>query len=301
MVGLWPKKLSWLKWVVVWLVVVLVCWLLKTYGVYDWVYARLIRKPSDAIPDNLAKPTNPTKPTKVGQDTQTEPITTLDGKQKKQSREKEEEVSSQPSPNTKLTQTLPPNPTTPDTPLVKCLQEIHMIKKHEDHEWAYDSNLSKWDLYLDEEALSKPAKDLRYLVLYTTDEIPASRCQEYIEQLSLLNKINSRIPVNIKFLGQCRGQMIVKLFLILLRIVEAPRLIVEMADDLFDRNSIKLEKSLIELQYLLKDVPIKIRKREIVFVSKVSRVSAKWTWFFNVTKKVYRITLFKGGRLISLN
>ncbi|KAI5188012.1 hypothetical protein NEHOM01_2489 [Nematocida homosporus] len=90
MMRLWLKKLSWLNWVVVWLVVVLICWLLKTYGVYDWVYARLIRKPSDATPDNLTKPA---KPTKVDKSTQTEPITILDDKQKKESREKEEKQS----------------------------------------------------------------------------------------------------------------------------------------------------------------------------------------------------------------
>ncbi|KAI5187079.1 hypothetical protein NEHOM01_1912 [Nematocida homosporus] len=410
MMRLWPKKLSWLKWVVVWLVVVLICWLLKTYGVYDWVYARLIRKPSDATPDNL---TNPTKPTKVDQDTQTEPITTLNDKQKKESREKkqpgakisestssagtntnlsldsqsnppqlhptqansipssdanaepksqesarsasstevgvgleegpeeqvrhlapvqeededvmeeedvmnvmeedekrsgegpeervqhlapvqeedeEEEVSSQPSTNTKLTQTQPPNPTTPDAPLVKCLQEIHMIKKHEDHRWVYDSNLSKWDLYLDVNAVPRPAKNPEYLVLYATKKIPAPRCQEYIEQLSLLKRVRCSIPVHVNLLKKWQGHEVFKLILILLRTVEAPNLIIALGvESLFDPSTIQTEKDLVGLNYLVDGIPEEMKTRRTSLVANTKRIGTKWRSFFGMIKPIYNL------------
>ncbi|KAI5185483.1 hypothetical protein NEHOM01_0842 [Nematocida homosporus] len=204
-----------------------------------------------------------------------------------QEEEKEEEVSSQPSPNTKLTQTQPPNPTTPDAPLVKCLQEIHLIRKYEDHEWAYDSNLSKWDLSLDDNVFPKPAKQLRYIMLYMKEKTPASRCLEYIEQLSLLNIVRCRLSMRIRLLWMWQGQEVFKLILIMLRIFDTPLLVIELAESLFDPNSIQTEEDPTELSYLLEDVPEKLKTRLTALLGDLTWTNAKWEKFLEVIKPTY--------------
>ncbi|KAI5186702.1 hypothetical protein NEHOM01_1641 [Nematocida homosporus] len=216
-----------------------------------------------------------------------------------QEEEKEEEVSSQPSTNTKLTQTQPPNPTIPDTPLVKCLQEIHLIRKYEDHEWAYDSKLSKWDLSLDDNVFPKPAKQLRYIMLYMKEKIPASRCLEYIEQLSLLNRVRCRLSMRIRLLWMWQGQEVFKLILIMLRIFDTPLLVIELAESLFDPNSIQTEEDPTKLSYLLEDVPEKLKTRLTALLGDLTWTNAKWEKFLEVIKPTYpslaRISLTRAG------
>ncbi|KAI5187990.1 hypothetical protein NEHOM01_2479, partial [Nematocida homosporus] len=175
-------------------------------------------------------------------------------------------------------------------PLVKCLQEIHMIKKHEDHRWAYDSKLSKWNLYLDENTVPRPAKNPEYLVLYTKKNITPYRCQEYIEQLSLLNKIKCSIPVRVKLLRKWQGQEVFKLILILLRTVEAPSLIIELVEDIVDPNPILTEENLIELNYLVDGIPEEMEKRVIVLSAKTKCTGIKWRHFFEVISPIYNLS-----------
>ncbi|KAI5184832.1 hypothetical protein NEHOM01_0434 [Nematocida homosporus] len=179
------------------------------------------------------------------------------------------------------------NPIKPDTRLVNWLQEIHMIKKYDDHEWVYDPKLSKWDLYLEGDTIPRPTKYPMYLILYTTEEITAYRCQEYFEQLNKLNKVKCSIPVHIALLWKWRGQGVFKLILILLRTFDTPRLEIMLAGSLFNPNSIQTEKDPTELKYLLKDIPEEMKKRVTIFSAKEKHEDMKWHSFFEMIKRIY--------------
>ncbi|KAI5184829.1 hypothetical protein NEHOM01_0431 [Nematocida homosporus] len=178
--------------------------------------------------------------------------------------------------------------TTPNPALIARLEELLVISSAADHTWteySYADGQSEWVLELNTEAILPVISSNynNYHVIGVWERWGEKDYDQCVEDLRSLRVIKSAIPVRILGLKMEYAQKAGRLLLLLMRVLDVPRLSIDWLDPTEEGDALDLE----DMRAWVANIPPHIKRRPTTFHMFKAGRGRRWDPFFALVNESY--------------